>query len=262
MIPLSNSRFQVYGDGKDWFSFWSGYSGALISGLITLLVLYKTLRQNQENHIKQIANAEKLNKEQISFQINLLTLQNKQTWLVDLKRCLAESLEVLDYKNIENLVNKISIISSNKELIDEVSIFEKEIKSITVSLSIFYHDDFSQADRARYKKSLDNMVKQLFKVLKAFSGYLISMEKAVVDCPTRMENVKNIGGLDLSELVLLTENGYKTFSEKRDNIKNILVDHKKSIDLINDTLQKETIELIKFEEREIDKGNPTANTHS
>ena len=44
LLPLKNSLFNINGNEEKWFSFWSSYSGAVISGLITLIVLYSTLK--------------------------------------------------------------------------------------------------------------------------------------------------------------------------------------------------------------------------
>ena len=107
LIPLKNNYFTIFGSEQTWFSFWSSYSGAVISGLITLIVLYKTLKQNQKNHIEQKNYSDKLNREQKNFQLKIVEVQNKQNWLVELKKKLKEDIEILDYSNIESLINKI-----------------------------------------------------------------------------------------------------------------------------------------------------------
>ncbi len=253
LVPIENRYFTVFGTESTWFSFWSCYSGAVISGLITLFVLFRTLRQNQQNFIKQKNNSEELNREQKIFQLKLLDTQNRQRWLIEIKGKLKEDLEILDFSNIERLTNKISIVDSNSELMDNISSFERRIKGTQTGLAILYQNKFDARERTNYKKTSDNLVTQLVKILSSFSDYLLKMEEAIVETKFRVENAKDIQNVNLTELAISREKGYKDFSVKRKNIRKTVKDYKQSIELINEALQLSMIELIEFEEKQIQK---------
>ncbi len=70
VLQISFPNIKIIGDADTWLGFWSAYSGSVIGSMITLFVLYKTLRQNQENH-----------KKQIDFQIEVIKHQGNQDWL-------------------------------------------------------------------------------------------------------------------------------------------------------------------------------------
>ncbi|MDM8158665.1 hypothetical protein QUH73_02425 [Labilibaculum sp. K2S] len=253
LLPLNNSLFNINGNEEKWFSFWSSYSGAVISGLITLFVLFSTLIQNQKNHIKQTDHADELNRQQMSFQIKLFGNQIKQKWLIDLKAVLSDNLNILDFWNIERMSNKISIVSSNRELIAEIAQLESQLKSTQTNLSILYHDNFVDMQQKTYKDSVDNFVNNLNVVLIAFTKHLLAIEKVVVDIPFRIDNLEK-GELSTKNRALLiakTDEGYKGNEKNRDNILSTIANKKAEIKMLSDVLKLVTIELIKHEEKKI-----------
>jgi len=253
LLPLNNSFFNINGDEEKWFSFWSSYSGAVISGLITLFVLFSTLKQNQENYIKQIKHSDELNRKQMSFQIKLLGNQIKQKWLIDLKAALSDNINILDFCNIEKMSNKISIVNSNKELIAEIAQLEMRLKSTQTNLSILYHDNFVETPQQIYKSSVDDFIKNLNVVLAAFTRNLLAIEILVVDIPFRIGNLEK-GELSAKNRVLLikkTEEDYKGNEQSRDNIVRKIANKKEDIRELSDVLKLVTIDLIKYEEKKI-----------
>jgi len=253
LLPLNNSLFNINGDEEKWFSFWSSYSGAVISGLITLFVLFSTLIQNQKNHIKQTAHSDELNRKQMSFQIKLFGNQIKQKWLIDLKAVLSDNLNILDFWNIERMTNKISIVSSNRELIAEIAQLESRLKSTQTNLSILYHDNFVDMQQKTYKDSVDNFVNNLNVVLIAFTKHLLAIEKAVVDIPFRIDNLEKgeLSPKNRALLIAKTDEGYRGNEKNRDNILSTIASKKEEIKILSDLLKLVTIELIKHEEKKI-----------
>jgi hypothetical protein len=253
LLPLNNSLFNINGNEKKWFSFWSNYSGAVISGLITLFVLFSTLKQNQKNHIKQIDYSDELNRRQMSFQIKLFGNQIKQKWLIDLKAVLSENLNILDFWSIEKISNKISIVSSNRALIAEIAQLETRLKSVQTKLSILYHDTFVDFQQELYKNSVDKFVDNLNVVLVTFTRHLLAIEKVVVDIPFRIDNLEK-GELSTENrdlLITKTDEGYKENEKSRDNILRTITSKKEEIKSLSALLKTLTIELIKHEEEKV-----------
>ena len=47
------ARVLVTDTSNEWIGFWGGYLGSIIGGLITLYVLFRTLKDNKKNQIRQ-----------------------------------------------------------------------------------------------------------------------------------------------------------------------------------------------------------------
>lgn len=251
LIPLENKYYTIFGNEETWFAFWSSYSGAVISGLITLFVLYKTLRQNQDNHKKQQVDSLELNRKQMNFQVKLMDYQNKNNWLNDLKNRLSSDLEILDFSNVEKLAFRISLVSSNKELMDDISNFEKKINATQNNLIILYNGKFDSKERKHYKVTSDNLVKNLIKIIAAFRSYLVKMEVVIIETQSRIDCIKDVPEMDITPLVIMKEQGYKDFSKKREDIYKKMESYRKEADLIKVALRIALIELIKYEEKNI-----------
>jgi len=227
-IPLVNPWFDIYGNDNNWFSFWSSYSGSVISGLITLVVLYKILKQNQNNHIKQLNHSDNLNRSQKAFQVKLMQNQLGTNRLDELRTILTENLDILFFGNVEDLSNKISIISSNKSLIDEITFLKVKIRNCKTRLLIHFHNKSDSPFQKLYITQIEQMTSNLNKVLDSFLKYLLSIEKIIVDMPTRLDNFKDLEPKpeQLALLVQKKEEGYKVNQEKRDNIFTILKENR------------------------------------
>ena len=57
-VPLAvafmvSARVLVTDTSNEWIGFWGGYLGSIIGGLITLYVLFRTLKDNKKNQIRQ-----------------------------------------------------------------------------------------------------------------------------------------------------------------------------------------------------------------
>lgn len=253
LIPIENNHFTIFGTKDNWFSFWSNYSGALISGLITLLVLYKTLKQNQDNFIEQKNHAEQLNREQKDFQLRILEKQRQQQWLEELKLKMIDDMEILNYSNIENMTDRISIVGSNIELINEITLLSKRIKGTKLSLRILYQDSFDSHESNQYRSAIEKIGQELIVILESFSSYLLMLEVSVVETQFRIGNVQKMRNNDLTDLAMTIENGYKDFSDKRKKIRDIIKNYKPLIDKTNEEMQSLMIELVRYEENKIGK---------
>jgi hypothetical protein len=250
LIPIENKYFSVIGNESTWFSFWSVYSGAVISGLITLFVLFKTLKQNQTNYINQKANSERLNREQKNFQLNLFEYQEKRRWLMELKSKLERDTEILDFSNIVSLTHQISIVNSNIELTDKIHLLGKRIKGTGISLKILYTDGFNSKESKAYEANCNELISVLIRIIDGFSSYLVQLEVSA-ETKERINNAKDIESLEVSDLAFSREKGLSDLSAKRREIINKVEEGKPEFELKNEKLLSSMMELIKFEEEQI-----------
>ena len=168
VLQISFPNIKIIGNTDTWLGFWSAYSGSVIGSMITLFVLYKTLRQNQENH-----------KKQIDFQIEVIKHRGNQDWLSSLKIEILDNLAILNFEKIESLVSLIKIQSSNIDLIEKISAHEEKIKRAKTTFDILYYNRFRHKEQIRYKENLENLVSQNLKILSSFKKYMVTWERSI-----------------------------------------------------------------------------------
>lgn len=84
--------FPVMGDSNGWISFWGSVSGALISGIIVLIVLRYTIHENliiQETQIK------------------VIQYTQKKLWLDNLRKQLIDNYKIIDFHSLSMVINQI-----------------------------------------------------------------------------------------------------------------------------------------------------------
>ena len=88
-------QFPITGDSSSWLDFWGSYIGAVLSSAIALYILYK---QNQQNHIENIANR--------NLQLSVIKYNQELDKLRDLRTTLVDFQASLDYMEITNIASK------------------------------------------------------------------------------------------------------------------------------------------------------------
>ena len=86
--------FPITGDSSSWLDFWGSYIGALLSSAIALYILYK---QNQQNHIENIANR--------NLQLSVIKYNQELDKLRDLRTALVDFQASFDYIEITNIAS-------------------------------------------------------------------------------------------------------------------------------------------------------------
>lgn len=61
---ISSPIFKNFVGGINWIGFWGSYLGSVVSGLITLFVLFKTLESNKEDLEKTFIENKKMQQRQ------------------------------------------------------------------------------------------------------------------------------------------------------------------------------------------------------
>ena len=92
VLPM---QFPITGDSSSWLDFWGSYIGALLSSAIALYILYK---QNQQNHIENIANR--------NLQLSVIKYNQELDKLRDLRTALVDFQASFDYIEITNIASK------------------------------------------------------------------------------------------------------------------------------------------------------------
>ena len=88
-------QFPITGDSTSWLDFWGSYIGAVLSSAIALYILYK---QNQQNHIENIANRD--------LQLSVIKYNQELDKLRDLRTTLVDFQASFDYIEINNIAAK------------------------------------------------------------------------------------------------------------------------------------------------------------
>ena len=92
VLPM---QFPITGDSSSWLDFWGSYIGAVLSSAIALYILYK---QNQQNHIENIANR--------NLQLSVIKYNQELDKLRDLRTALVDFQASFDYMEITNIASK------------------------------------------------------------------------------------------------------------------------------------------------------------
>ena len=92
VLPM---QFPITGDSTSWLDFWGSYIGAVLSSAIALYILYK---QNQQNHIENIANR--------NLQLSVIKYNQELDKLRDLRTALVDFQASFDYIEINNIAAK------------------------------------------------------------------------------------------------------------------------------------------------------------
>ena len=87
--------FPITGDSSSWLDFWGSYIGAVLSSAIAIYILYK---QNQQNHIENIANR--------NIQLSVIKYNQELDKLRDLRTALVAFRASFDYIEITNIAYK------------------------------------------------------------------------------------------------------------------------------------------------------------
>lgn len=106
-ILMSFKVGPVYGDSPTWITFFGSYLGAVVSGLITILGVYMTIRFTQEQNRINLEVTRKLNAETLAFTQKESRLGKLPTMIHSLEECLdfleecREDLEKANQKDIQ-----------------------------------------------------------------------------------------------------------------------------------------------------------------
>lgn len=253
ILQLTFRNVKIIGDENLWLSFWSSYSGSVIVGLITLFVLFKTLRQNQDNYI-----------EQIDFQVRTIKCQVKQEWFNNLKNVTINNLSKLDFGNIEGLIGLIQVQSSNWNLIKEINSFEEKIKGIKTEITIIYNNEFTNLQQIMYVDILGKHIDENLKILSSFKEYMVKWESDVIE---RLAQINDFKGNANSEATLKLAKARLDIlnkgTNKKKEIQNIIESFKNRILVSRNQFERNSIDLIKFEgERVFQEINESTIKHT
>ena len=95
ILMVQPMQFPITGDSSSWLDFWGSYIGAVLSSAIALYILYK---QNQQNHIENIANR--------NLQLSVIKYNQELDKLQDLRSALVDFQASFDYIEITNIAFK------------------------------------------------------------------------------------------------------------------------------------------------------------
>lgn len=95
ILMVQPMLFPITGDSSSWLGFWGSYIGAVLSSAIALYILYK---QNQQNHVENIANR--------NLQLSVIKYNQELDKLRDLRTALVDFQASFDYMEITNIASK------------------------------------------------------------------------------------------------------------------------------------------------------------
>ncbi len=240
VLQLSIFNTNIIGDEKLWLTFWSSYLGAIIMSIITLFVLYKTLKQNQNNH-----------KRLTKFQIETINTQAKKEWFFELKKLIINNLSTLNFENVNTFLNQIKIMSLNNDILKDISLLEEKIKKLEIEFKIIYHNEFPHSEQAIYKSTLEKIINEYLKFLNLLKEKIIEFDKKI-ETIFRLDDIKTIlVPKDKIDVEFLKDKHLKTGLEIKEKLGKLIENQKKGVIALNSVFEKVSMDLIKFEENKI-----------
>lgn len=122
-------------DKATWITFCGNYMGGLMGGIVSLIILNKTLKQTSIQH-------EELKR----IQINTITYTQKQEWLTNLKNRLTANLRIIDLYILNTIASDLQLKEYNhcKEILQKIN-YELE-NQVAFSYFDFSETNFSKEE--------------------------------------------------------------------------------------------------------------------
>lgn len=106
---------KIVGFDTDWLSFWGGYLGGIVSSAIAFIILYIQRKENRQE-----------NKKNRLLQLKVLSYQRECQWFDNLRKALADSVNVYHANHLIEITNLIKT--------DNFSVIQQKIKEILDNL--------------------------------------------------------------------------------------------------------------------------------
>lgn len=160
LLLLFPAVCDVAGEPKDWISFWGSYSGALLTGIVSFAILYRTVKSNKQTTDATIAANQKATEDTIRS--NELSIQKQLNFTrgVDFRTTTARCLSHLDVEKYTiiylQLDNGASPEFVSKELMECHSTIIEDLSSFELQYANRY-PNFTEAYR-KLAKDISFMV--------------------------------------------------------------------------------------------------------
>ncbi|MDE6722064.1 MAG: hypothetical protein K2J84_07955 [Bacteroidaceae bacterium] len=105
VILLIPAFLPVVGENTHWLTFFGGYIGCLISTFVALFVLYRQLKQNQEENEKNRVANEEANEKNRKLQIKVLEYQQQMQWLHSFREASAQYVQIYNANDLIAIAN-------------------------------------------------------------------------------------------------------------------------------------------------------------
>lgn len=172
----ANAPYSIVGDSSNWLSFWSTYLASILGSLITLFVLYKTLKQNEAN-----------NDESKKLQVIIFKKGLEERRIHELSIILKDSLRFINYTKFHRNYN--FIISEEYETAS--SFFDVEITRCLDSFSLISLD-FISSDKDKieeeYLTLFKNVLNEYTNLISVIIRVIAVMEKG--DLKSKIDTFK------------------------------------------------------------------------
>lgn len=132
----------IAGTSENWVGFWGSYAGAIIGGLITLYVLYHTMKENAKIR---------------DSQVKTIKYTQQQTWLENLRKQLIDNYKMFDMQSFSLAANAIR----RGEYDDAVSILislNRNIEFQSHSSSLYFIAENPSPEEAEYNNCVTRIM--------------------------------------------------------------------------------------------------------
>jgi len=184
-----NTTNNIIGNSETWLAFWSTYLASILGSLITLFVLYKTLKQNEANNEDSKELQQDIFKKSQDLQISIYQKGLEERRLQELTQKLKSSLYFLDYTQ---LLHYQRMVKAAKFEIADKFFTNETTRCFKASSS--YGLDFTSANK---DEKLEEFAKDYGKILVLYTN-LVTQTKIIIS-------------------ILNNE----SFEQKKDNFKNL-----------------------------------------
>ena len=241
----------VAGSIDSWFSFLGSYTGAIISGLITLYVLLKTLAQNHRE-----------NERNRHLQIDVFKYQIRKDWFDNLRKQLTEYMKSLDTM----MLSEILILIRDEKYEDASDKSMKVLKyfeGMNIATGLMFSPPHVECEvdflafKADSQKKFCAIIQDLLfysRILRKIAEDDISDQKAYVEkeCKIEMENREILGDLFRGAIIDSIQNmGCENVIDKKE----IIIEN-----ISNSIMAFDTEEVIKKVQKLLDEENELIET--
>lgn len=155
--------------GNEWLQFWGSYSAAIITGLITLYVLFTTLRKTQKNHDRLC-----------ELQVKTIKYDKEKTDFKEMCDFLFDLQQILDSKNVMNALWRLEYMIEKCDVTANSAEGPQLLhKIIQIDRILFNMGIYCEVIGSDLEDRIQDMVIELGLIFKCWLGELLHVESLI-----------------------------------------------------------------------------------
>lgn len=138
-IPHIDCYFNYGGKESDWITFWGNYLGSVITGIISFVILWYTIKTNKEENQAIISASQTENTRILRANASLEEIKQKQEYIFRFSNDVAKRLSKFDLSKFGGVF--IEFDSSSKDSKNRLESYHSQLIEDLNSFKILYNDE-------------------------------------------------------------------------------------------------------------------------